>query len=158
MTRRILAFGITLAFVAGLAPHAIAQSDTVKIDIIVQDAGTKAPVPLARVLLDGPVVTSEFAGDNGKVRFTDVPDGIYRARVFARGFQAVTSAQFESPERTRCHRHGSAGAVGLRAVANHRFGRLEIDRLDLDEQHFQHERAAQALRHVSRRTRKNCRA
>lgn len=74
---------------------AFAQSDTGEINILVQDANSKKPIVLARVLLDGPVMTSEFTGDNGKVRFTDVPDGIYRARVVARGFQSVTSENFE---------------------------------------------------------------
>ena len=94
MTRRLLAFFLMLALLCGAAP-AIAQSDTGEIDIVVQDANTKAPVILARVLLDGPVITSEFTGDNGRVRFTEVPDGIYRARVFARGFAAITSENFE---------------------------------------------------------------
>jgi hypothetical protein len=86
---------LALTFVASLTPVARAQSDTGEIWITVQDAGSKAPVILARVLLDGPVVTSEFTGNDGKVHFIDVPDGIYRARVFARGFQAVTSSNFE---------------------------------------------------------------
>ncbi len=94
MMRRTLAVLVALALLAGAAP-ALAQSDTGEINIVVQDAASKAPVVLARVLLDGPVIVSEFTGDNGRVRFTEVPDGIYRARVFARGFQAVTSANFE---------------------------------------------------------------
>jgi len=93
--RRITAFLLALMFVASLTPAVRAQSDTGEIWITVQDAGSKAPVILARVLLDGPVVTSEFTGNDGKVHFIDVPDGIYRARVFARGFQAVTSSNFE---------------------------------------------------------------
>jgi hypothetical protein len=93
--RRVTAFLLALIFTASLTPAALAQSDTGEIWITVQDAGTKAPVILARVLLDGPVVTSEFTGNDGKVHFIDVPDGIYRARVFARGFQAVTSSNFE---------------------------------------------------------------
>ncbi len=40
-------------------------------------------------------MTSEYSGTNGAVKFTDVPDGIYRARVFKGGFQAVTSQSFE---------------------------------------------------------------
>ncbi len=56
---------------------------------------TKQPLELARVLLDGPVITSELTGSNGKVTFTDVPDGIYRARIVKRGYQSLTSASFE---------------------------------------------------------------
>ncbi|HEX5273901.1 MAG TPA: TonB-dependent receptor [Candidatus Rubrimentiphilum sp.] len=93
--RRLIAFLLTLTLVATLTPAARAQSDTGEIWITVQDAGSKAPVILARVLLDGPVVTTEYTGNDGKVHFIDVPDGIYRARVFARGFEAVTSANFE---------------------------------------------------------------
>ncbi len=92
--RRLFGLCLTLALLAGAAP-VLAQTDTGEIDIVVQDAASKAPVVLARVLLDGPVITSEFTGDNGRVRFTEVPDGVYRARVFARGFQAVTSENFE---------------------------------------------------------------
>jgi len=95
MMRRVIAFLLAFTIIASLTPDARAQSDTGEIWITVQDAGTKAPVILARVLLDGPVVTSEFTGNDGKVHFIDVPDGIYRARVFARGFQAVTSTNFE---------------------------------------------------------------
>src|SRR5579884_553821 len=94
MIRRLLGLvPILILFTAALP--ALAQSDTGEIDIVVQDATSKAPVVLARVMLDGPVMTSEFTANDGKVRFTDVPDGIYRARVFARGFNGVTSANFE---------------------------------------------------------------
>ncbi len=92
--RRLLSFVLTLALFAGALP-ALAQAESGEIDIVVQDAATKAPVVLARVMLDGPVITSEFTGNDGKVRFTDVPSGIYRARVFARGFNGVTSQNFE---------------------------------------------------------------
>ncbi|MEO9264480.1 MAG: carboxypeptidase regulatory-like domain-containing protein, partial [Candidatus Baltobacteraceae bacterium] len=74
---------------------AFAQSDTGQIDIAVTDASTKAPVALARVLLDGPIVASELTGTNGQVRFTEVPDGIYRARVAKNGYQVITSSAFE---------------------------------------------------------------
>ncbi len=94
MIRRLLCLFVALVLLGSALPAA-AQSDTGEIDIVVHDASSKAPVVLARVMLDGPVMASEFTGDNGIVRFTDVPDGIYRARVFARGFSAVTSANFE---------------------------------------------------------------
>ncbi|HET9097482.1 MAG TPA: TonB-dependent receptor [Candidatus Baltobacteraceae bacterium] len=94
MIRRLLSMLLTLALFAGAVP-ALAQSDSGEIDIVVQTATGKAPVVLARVMLDGPVITSEFTGSDGEVRFTDVPDGIYRARVFARGFNGVTSENFE---------------------------------------------------------------
>jgi hypothetical protein len=84
-----------LLLVAALMPSALAQSDSGEIDIVVVDTSTKQPLELARVLLDGPVITSELTGKNGKVVFTDVPDGIYRARIVRRGYTSLTSASFE---------------------------------------------------------------
>ena len=84
-----------LVMLAALTPGAVAQSDSGEIDIVVVDTATKQPLELARVLLDGPVITSEITGKNGKVTFTDVPDGIYRARIVNRGYTALTSAAFE---------------------------------------------------------------
>ena len=75
--------------------RASAQSDRGEIDIAVTDTTTKAPIEFARVLLDGPVITSELTGANGQVRFTEVPDGIYHARVAKSGYQVITSAPFE---------------------------------------------------------------
>ncbi len=65
------------------------------ISIIVTDAASKTPISLARVILDGPVITTEFTDDHGIVQFIDVPNGIYEARVVKRGYDSVTSAQFE---------------------------------------------------------------
>src|SRR5262252_4802996 len=79
---------------AGLCAPAAAD-DTGSISIVVTDAVTRAPLGLARVVLDGPVIASELSGTDGKVSFVDVPDGIYRARVFKSGYDPVTSAQFE---------------------------------------------------------------
>src|SRR5579871_2893733 len=84
-----------LAFFAAMCPAVRAQSDSGEIDIVVTDATTKQPLELARVLLDGPVITSELTGKNGKVTFTDVPDGIYRARIVKRGYTSLTSTSFE---------------------------------------------------------------
>ncbi len=95
MMRRLLALLFAMVLGLSAAPVSAQSSDTGEINILVQDANTAKPIVLARVLLDGPVMTSEFTGDNGRVRFTDVPDGIYRARVMARGFQSVTSENFE---------------------------------------------------------------
>ncbi|MHB8146576.1 MAG: carboxypeptidase regulatory-like domain-containing protein [Vulcanimicrobiaceae bacterium] len=78
-----------------ISSQALAQSDSGEIRIVVDDGATKQPLELARVLLDGPVITSEVTGKNGQVRFTDVPDGIYRARIFKGGYQPVTSENFE---------------------------------------------------------------
>jgi hypothetical protein len=96
MLRRCV--GLTAALLmlcAAVTPLAWAQSESAEIDIVVVDATTKQPLELARVLLDGPVITSELTSKNGKVTFTDVPDGIYRARIVKRGYQSLTSASFE---------------------------------------------------------------
>jgi hypothetical protein len=92
--RRILAAGVAAALALFASPI-LAQSDSGQISIAVTDAASKQPIPLARVLLDGAVIISELTGENGAVKFTDVPDGIYRARVVKRGYQSLTSASFE---------------------------------------------------------------
>ena len=76
-------------------PASAQQSDTGQIRIIVTDDSGKNPLELARVLLDGPVITSELTSKKGEVLFTDVPDGIYHARIAKSGYQVVTSPSFE---------------------------------------------------------------
>ncbi|MBV8344304.1 MAG: TonB-dependent receptor, partial [Candidatus Eremiobacteraeota bacterium] len=96
MLRRCVGLTVVLLVMSAVVVSpARAQSESAEIDIIVVDATTKQPLELARVLLDGPVITSELTGKNGKVAFTDVPDGIYRARIVKRGYQSLTSASFE---------------------------------------------------------------
>lgn len=94
MARRCLAL-VVCVLLSCVPPPASAQSDNGEIDIVVTDAQTKQPLELARVLLDGPVITSELTSKNGKVIFTDVPDGIYRARIIRRGYESLTSTSFE---------------------------------------------------------------
>jgi hypothetical protein len=96
MLRCSAAVAVYLLLLFGfVGAQARAQSESAEIDIVVVDAATKQPVELARVLLDGPVITSEVTGKNGKVVFSDVPDGIYRARIVRRGYQSLTSSSFE---------------------------------------------------------------
>ena len=95
MVLRCTALTAALLLVVFSFAPASAQSDSGEIDIVVVDAVTKQPLELARVLLDGPVITSEITERNGKVTFTDVPDGIYRARIVKRGYSSLTSASFE---------------------------------------------------------------
>ncbi|HEY5257383.1 MAG TPA: TonB-dependent receptor [Candidatus Baltobacteraceae bacterium] len=97
MIRRIVALLCALLFATALWPPAtFAQSDQPgTITITVTDAATNQPVELARVLLDGPVITTEFSSKTGEVKFIDVPDGIYVARVVKRGYDSVTSTRFE---------------------------------------------------------------
>ena len=96
MIRRLLAACTALALLLVFAPlHAFAQSDSGSIRIIVSDESGKTPLGLARVVLDGPVVTSELSDKKGQVYFVDVPDGIYRARIAHRDYQTITSQPFE---------------------------------------------------------------
>lgn len=96
MIRRIAAAVLAALMMCVCSPvRALAQSDTGQIRIIVSDEAVKTPLELARVVLDGPVITSELTGKNGQVLFNDVPDGIYHARIAKSGFQTVTSAPFE---------------------------------------------------------------
>jgi hypothetical protein len=78
-----------------LAIPAVAQSDSGEIRIVVSDDTGKQPLSYARVVLDGPVIASELTGANGQVLFTDVPDGIYHARIAKNGYQTITSQPFE---------------------------------------------------------------
>ncbi len=99
--RRILAIKLAASLIAGclalafVPTAATAQNDEGQITIIVTDSATKQPVGLARVLLDGPVMTSELTTSDGKVIFRDAPTGMYTARVGKSGYQAVTTAAFE---------------------------------------------------------------
>ena len=96
MLRRTLAVLFVASICWMLVPQAVlAQSDSGQIRIVVTDENAKTPVDLARVVLDGPVVTSELTRANGQVLFTDVPDGIYHARIAKSGYQQVTSVPFE---------------------------------------------------------------
>src|SRR5215470_6536673 len=102
MQSRVLERGSVVSAVAAAlvllltcAPHPADADDTGTIAITVTDAAEHTPLGLARVLLDGPIITSELSGPDGRVVFTDVPAGIYRARVAKSGYIAVTSAQFE---------------------------------------------------------------
>ncbi|MGB6985898.1 MAG: TonB-dependent receptor, partial [Candidatus Aquilonibacter sp.] len=95
--KRLFAAMVAAALMAFVVPATVLaqQDDNGSIRIVVVDQATKAPIELARVVLDGPVITSEFTDKKGLVVFTDVPDGIYRARVVRREYQTVTSASFE---------------------------------------------------------------
>jgi hypothetical protein len=95
--KRLIAAAVAAALTVFLtsALASAQQDDTGEIRIVVTDQSTKAPLELARVVLDGPVITSEFTDKRGEVIFTDVPDGIYRARIVKRDYQTITSTSFE---------------------------------------------------------------
>jgi len=88
----LLAACVAMAF----APTAsFAQSQDGQINITVTDASTNAPLAYARVLLEGPVMSSELTTTNGKVIFVDTPAGIYTARIAKSGYAPVTTSSFE---------------------------------------------------------------
>jgi hypothetical protein len=88
----VVAGSVWLAF----APTAaLAQNEEGQITIIVVDATSEKPLSNARVLLDGPVMTSELTTSDGRVLFRDAPAGVYTARVGKSGYQAVTTSSFE---------------------------------------------------------------
>lgn len=95
--KRLLAAVLAAALtILALPEQASAQQDdSGTITIVVSDQSSKAALEGARVVLDGPVVTSAFTDKKGKVLFTEVPDGIYRARILRRDYQAITSSKFE---------------------------------------------------------------
>ncbi|HTA38776.1 MAG TPA: carboxypeptidase-like regulatory domain-containing protein, partial [Candidatus Acidoferrales bacterium] len=95
MRRTVATFLAAVIFLAVLPQAAFSQSDSGEIAITVIDATTKTPIALARVLLDGAVIISEQTSSKGEVHFTDVPDGIYRARIVKRGYTSLTSNSFE---------------------------------------------------------------
>jgi hypothetical protein len=71
MRRSIATFLAAIIFLAAVPQAAFSQSDSGEIAITVVDATTKAPIALARVLLDGAVIISEQTSSAGEVRFTE---------------------------------------------------------------------------------------
>lgn len=92
--RRLLA--LSLIFITALSPAvALAQSDSGEITITVVDTSSGKALDDARVFLTGPVMASALTQKTGIVKYTDVPTGIYRVRVFRRGFDGARSNEFE---------------------------------------------------------------
>ncbi len=94
----MIRFVISVAAAVALAfwPAVVfSQNESGQLTIVVVDASDAKPVALARVLLDGPVMTNELTTQAGKVIFRDVPAGVYTARVGKSGYQTVTTAAFE---------------------------------------------------------------
>jgi hypothetical protein len=95
--RRAIATFVALALLLCSIPAVVSaqQEESGSIRIVVHDDTGKVPIALARVVLDGPVIASELTDAQGEVLYTDVPDGIYRARIAKSGYQTITSASFE---------------------------------------------------------------
>lgn len=94
MIRFVASIVVSIA-VAAWPAVVFSQNESGQITIDVVDASTTQPIGLARVLLDGPIMTNELTTQNGKVIFRDVPAGVYTARVGKSGYQTVTTAAFE---------------------------------------------------------------
>ena len=73
----------------------IAQSDAGTVHVIVLEEKTNAPIPGARVILDGVLRASAVTAGNGAVDFSDVDAGIYTTRVLKQGYATVTGPAFE---------------------------------------------------------------
>jgi len=94
----VIRFVISLAAAVAVAlwPAIVfSQNESGQLTIVVVDASDAKPVALARVLLDGPIMTNELTTQSGKVIFRDVPAGVYSARVGKSGYQTITTAAFE---------------------------------------------------------------
>ena len=88
--------GVVAAIAIALWPAIVlSQNESGQLMIVVVDASAAKPIALARVLLDGPIMTNELTTQSGKVIFRDVPAGVYTARVGKSGYQTVTTAAFE---------------------------------------------------------------
>jgi len=74
---------------------ACAAGDTGEIAISVVDEKTAVPVANARTILTGPQTASSLTTAAGQIRYTEVPVGIYRVRVVARGYDGSSSAEFD---------------------------------------------------------------
>ncbi len=91
---RVVVLALILGFALGPGA-AFAQNESGQITIVVVDAASGKPIALSRVLLDGPIMTSELTRSDGKVIFRDTPAGVYTARAGKSGYQPVTTAAFE---------------------------------------------------------------
>jgi len=83
-----LVFLVLMGLTAGAAePPAI--------EVLVLDAVSKAPVPFARVVLQGPSAQVGFSDEQGTARFESVVAGSYVVSVRRKGYHMATSASFE---------------------------------------------------------------
>jgi hypothetical protein len=118
---RFLAFALIVASTFASRPvPAAAQSDTGEIRIVVVDAATNAPLADARTILVGPQTAASLTTKAGEIHYTDVPVGIYRVRVFKRGFATGVSSEFDVLEnRVETVRVALAlGTGGLRVIGS----------------------------------------
>jgi outer membrane receptor protein involved in Fe transport len=95
LSRLARTLGICLALVAGAALQAPAGAQTVTTTASLLRgtvAGANGPVSGASVTVDGPVVRSTITQSDGTFRIADLPAGLYKVVVRAKGFDAATNA------------------------------------------------------------------
>ena len=121
VTFRCLAALVVLALVVLLpARPAWAQSAEGEIDLQVVDASTSKPLADARTFLLGAQTASALTTASGAIKFTDVPVGIYRVRVQARGYNGAGTREFDVlPDRAvHVHIELSRASTGHSGTAN----------------------------------------
>jgi hypothetical protein len=75
------------------AKPAFAASGEIEVSVV--DSSSKKPLEGARVVLFGVINTSSLTADDGKLRFVDVPEGLYRLEVRRKSYDGVSIAEFE---------------------------------------------------------------
>jgi hypothetical protein len=85
---------VAAALLCGVPGPASAQSDTGEIDLNVVDTALQ-PVGNVRTFLLGAQTANALTTSAGAIQFTDVPVGIYRIRVQARGYDGASTREFD---------------------------------------------------------------
>lgn len=82
---------MSLALCSGIANAQVEQGSVV---VSVVDLKDLVPIPNAKILLFGQIVSSGLTGPDGRVRFADVPAGTYKVRATRGGFEVGVSNDF----------------------------------------------------------------
>ncbi|HEX3464936.1 MAG TPA: TonB-dependent receptor [Candidatus Elarobacter sp.] len=112
-----------VVLVLGAAVPARAAGEASDVVVEVVDAATNAPVPLARVALQGETAGFGYTDADGRARFESVATGAYRAGVFKRDYVAARSPFFDvqanrtSTVRVRLERSGALKHIGSVSVS-----------------------------------------
>jgi hypothetical protein len=84
-----------VACALGVSAPTQAQSAEGEIDLLVVDASSTKPLGDARTFLLGAQTANALTTASGSIKFTDVPVGIYRIRVQARGYNGAGTREFD---------------------------------------------------------------
>jgi hypothetical protein len=79
---------------ASFPPGALAEAGSASIVVVITDAQSGAPVPLAQVRLQGPTPLIGYSGRDGRVRFGPLEPGDYAGTVVRVGYRPTTIARF----------------------------------------------------------------